>query len=251
MSTRSSRSSRLSALSYHFFAFVVVALLAFGGWAPASAGSVDPTVTVAIHIVLEVPHALDPRPDSYCTGDRRPYALRPISDTLLRSYETQLRAIGTVSDHFGFGTWTIGATNVSDVAFEGGDHVFLTARLSRVKRFLPGFLRAMRRDLHQQETLAEIFGSQDTALGEPRTRLEVVVPYAHTSYRTLRRLHVIFGDAGRSGATQYDDERGVHVYSSVKPVAVVRMQRALSAAGFRYASSPSTFVTDDAPPCAS
>jgi hypothetical protein len=213
------------------------------------AQSAEPTVTLVVHIVLAVPHLLRPAADAYCLGDTRPARSDPISSATLARYDTELATLGTEVDHFGFGTWTLGAPAAANVAFEPVDHVFVNARMETLARGLPPILSRMRRELHQQEVLAEIFASRPP-LGEARTRLEVILPFARVRFDELRRIHAIFGDGGRSGASQYDAEDGVHVYSSVAASALPRTERALRAAKFAFRASPSRFVTDDAPVCA-
>lgn len=107
----------------------------------------------------------------------------------------------------------------------------------------------MRRELHQQEALAEVFAARP-AVGQARTRLDVVLPYPLARLRELQRVHAIFDDGGRSGASQYAAADGIHVYSSVSPDAVARVRHALDAARLSYTASPSRFVRVDAPRCA-
>ncbi len=38
------------------------------------------------------------------------------------------------------------------------------------------------------------------------------MPFRRADYRTILLLHRIFGNGGLGGASQYDDERGVHIY---------------------------------------
>ncbi|MFZ1123589.1 MAG: hypothetical protein WAN59_00415 [Candidatus Baltobacteraceae bacterium] len=204
--------------------------------------------TAVVHVPLEMPVARDPRPDSYCLGDRRPATAVPVPQALLLRYEVRLRSIGRVTERFGFGTWLTGASANDGVAFENDDHVFVTAPLPALERGLPPLLRQMRLELHQQETLAE-FLATDAGPGERRVRLETVLPFERASYAALQKIHRIFGDAGRSGASQFDDRSGVHVYSSVAPDAVARIGAGLRSAGYAFTSSPSNFVTAVAPKC--
>ncbi len=82
--------------------------------------------------------------------------------------------------------------------FEPVDHVFVTARATAVAHLLPALLDRMRRELHQQEALAEVFAARP-AVGQARTRLDVVLPYPLARLRELQRVHAIFDDGGRSG----------------------------------------------------
>ncbi len=134
------------------------------------------------------------------------------------------------------------------VIFENDDHVFVRAPLSALGRDLPPLLHRMRLQLHQQEMLAEIFAT-DGGPGERRIRLEVELPFERASYAALQKLHRIFDDAGRSGASQFDDRLGVHVYSSIAPEALSRIRAGLRSAGYAFTSSPSNFITDAAAPC--
>ncbi len=224
------------------------AVLAFLTALPAPGCADERRYTAVVHVPLVMPVVLDPRPDSYCMGEKRLATLAPVPPALFAGYEARLRSIGSVNERFGFGTWLTGVSAKDGVAFEDDDHVFVTAPLSVLERALPPLLHRMRRELHQQETLAELFGTS-AGPGERRTRLEVVVPYGRESYARLQEIHRIFDDAGRSGASQFDDAGGVHVYSSVAPEALGRIGAALRSAGYAFRSEPSTFITDAAPPC--
>jgi hypothetical protein len=215
----------------------------------AQAATSDPPVTVVVHLVLDVPDALRPAPDSYCFGDRRPVRVEPVPTPLFASYERALHAMGPTVDHFGLGTWTVGASDVADVAYEPVDHVYVRTRLDLARRVLPGLLTRMRRELHQQEALGEIFGAADPALGSVRTRIDVRLPFAHADASTLARIHRIFGDGGRSGASQIAASDGIHVWSSVPPQASARIEAELRTAGLAFTTGVETFVPVDAPRC--
>jgi hypothetical protein len=208
----------------------------------------DPEVTVIVHVPLDAPRPLATGVEWYCANPRT-YLPGPTPAATFGAFEERFRALGPAFDRFGFGSWMAGRSGTSDLAFLAYDHVFIRTHLAAARRFLPGFLHDLRTQLHQREALAEIAGGSYPDLGEARLRLDVVIPYARADYRTLRALHLIFGDNGRSGASQYADEGGVHVYSSVALEAVERIERALSEAGFRSTASPSTFIADDAPSC--
>jgi hypothetical protein len=216
--------------------------------APLAAAS-DPNVTVVIHVVLAVPELLRPAPDAYCMGERRPYRLTPPPERALRRYEQRLAAEGAVRDHYDLGTWTAGAADLADVAFEPVDHLFVTLPRSRVKPIVRPLIHQMRLDLHQQEVLAEILDGAYPSLGEVRTRIEVLLPFERANYAPITTLHRLFGDRGRAGASQYADARGLHISSGVAAGDAARIEAALRRAGFRYTSAPGTFLTDDAPPC--
>jgi hypothetical protein len=216
--------------------------------APLAAAS-DANVTVVIHVVLAVPELLQPAADAYCLGERRPYRLAPPPDKMLRRYERRLAAEGTVRDHYDLGTWTAGAADLADVAFEPVDHLFVTLPLSRVKPVVRPLIHQMRLDLHQQEVLAEILDVAYPSLGEVRTHIEVLLPFARANYAPIIALHRLFGDAGRGGASQYADAHGLHISSGVTTGGAARIEAALRRGGFRYTSVPETFLTDDAPPC--
>ena len=214
----------------------------------ARAGS-DPAVRVFVHVPLAMPHALPGTGGPwYCTPGRL-HVDAPVSAALIASYERTLRAHGRVTDRFGFGTWTIGTNPTADVAFEDDDHIEIDTHAGEAARFLPAFLHRMRGDLAQQEALGEIAGAAEPAIGEVRTRITVTLAPARADYATLRTLHVIFGDHGNGGASQFADESGVRVYSGVTHAASARIEAELRRAGFAYATEPETFVTVDAPPC--
>lgn len=58
----------------------------------------------------------------------------------LAIYERTFHALGPTVDRFGLGTWAVGASDAADVANEPVDHIFVTARLSAVRRVLPSLL---------------------------------------------------------------------------------------------------------------
>lgn len=230
------------------FALFALLLSFVAGTTARAFAADDPAVTLIVHVPLDSPRATASGVEWYCEKPRA-YVPAPTSAALFADLESQFHALGTTVDRFGFGSWMVGQSKVSDLAFLAYDHVFISTHLAAARRFVPGYLHALRTALHQREALAEIAGGSWPDLGEARLRLDVALPYAQADYRTLRSLHVIFGDAGRSGASQYSDESGVHVYSSVELPAVRRIERELSEAGFRFTSQPSTFIVDDAPEC--
>ncbi len=203
-----------------------------------------------VHVPLAVPHAVPGASGPwYCTPGRL-HVDTPTPAALLASYERTLRAHGHVTDRFGFGTWTIGANPTADVAFEDDDHIELDTHASDAVRFLPAFLRRMRADLAQQEALGEIAGAAEPSVGDVRTRVTVTLAASRADYATLRTLHVIFGDRGNGGASQFADASGVRVYSGVTHAASARIESELRRAGFAYTTEAETFVTVDAPACA-
>ncbi len=185
----------------------------------------------------------------YCEPGRR-HSVVPTPEALLRSYEHELRSDGTVSDRFGFGTWTVGSSHSGGTAFMEGDHIDVLTHLSTARRFLPPFLHRLRINLDQREALGEIFGGAYGTAAQTRTRILVTLPSERADYFTLVRIHRIFDDSGRGGATQVADEGGVHIYSGATAASRPRIEAELRAAGFTYSEEPETFVTDDAPPCA-
>jgi hypothetical protein len=206
-------------------------------------------VHVVVHVPLEVPHALPgARAPWYCAPHGSHDDI-PIGNALLASYERELRTHGEVIDRFGFGTWTVGAPDTSDVAFEEDDHIEIITRLHTVRAWLRPFLRRMRADLAQREALGEILGVADPPLGEARTEIAVTLSPSRASFARLRTLHRIFGNHGNGGASQYTDEHGVRVYSGVLPADVPRIEAELHAAGYTITTAPETFVTLDAPTC--
>lgn len=225
----------------------LAAALALAAAAPAAAP--QPTVTVVVHVVLDVPQALRPAPDSYCFGERRPFRSTSIPNATLARYDAALGMLGPVEDRFGFGTWGAGARGRAGVVFEPVDHIFVRARAGAVAGVLLPLLARMRRELHQQEALAEIFASGPT-LGQARTRLDVVIPYARSRFATLARIHEIFDDGRRGGASQYAAADGIHVDSSPVPGAETRIERALRAAGIAYSATAARFIPVAAPRCA-
>jgi hypothetical protein len=203
-----------------------------------------------LHVPLTVPHALPGvRGPWYCAPGRL-HVDTPLPDARLAGYERTLRASGTVRDHLGPGTWTVGAPASADVAFELDDHIELIARLAAARAVVAPFLRRMRADLDQREALGEIVGGFFGPPGQRRVQLTVTIPAARADFATLRRLHAIFGDRGNGGATQFsDDAGGVRVYSAVSPAGTTRIESALRAAGFRFTAQPETFIAVDAPAC--
>jgi hypothetical protein len=225
-----------------------ILVLAASLLAPAPA-TASPLVTIVVHVPLAVPDVSSAPPDAQCAGDTRTYRSVPLSPSLLHAYESTLHEVGTVQDLLGFGTWSIPGANADAVNFEADDHIFVRATLPDVRRVLPPLLRRMRRELHQQEILAEVFETYDPSLGKRHTRISVTVPYARAIYPNVAVLHRIFDDGGRSGASQYDGPDGVHIYSSVALASVARIEKQLLAADFPYATEASTFVAVDAPKC--
>ncbi len=225
----------------------LVAALALAG-APAGAAPAAP-VTLVVHVVIDVPQALDPRPDSYCLGERRPFRTTSIPDATLARYDAALAALGPVQDRFGAGSWGAGATAPGGgVAFESVDHIFVRARPEAVAGILLPLLARMRRELHQQEALAEIFAARP-ALGQARTRIDVLVPFARARFAALLRVHEIFDDGRRGGASQYAAPDGIHVDSSPRPGREARVEGALRAAGIAFTASAARFIPVDAPRC--
>jgi hypothetical protein len=51
-------------------------------------------------------------------------------------------------------------------------------------------LTRLRRDFDQREALGEIFGGAFGSGLQNRTKIEVVVPFAHAGYATLRRVAI-------------------------------------------------------------
>jgi hypothetical protein len=208
----------------------------------------DPRVRVIVHVVLAVPHALPgARRPWYCAPGQA-HADEPIDAQTLLGYDRTLARYGVVHDRFGFGSWT-GGDAAAGVQLEAGDHIEVLMRLDRARAVLPAFVRRVRRELDQREVLAEIIGDGSGRAGEARTRIVVRVPEARANFSTLLRLHGIFGDRGNGGATQIADANDVVVWSGVARPAVARIEAALRAAGFAYATEPETFVTAEAPPC--
>lgn len=227
-------------------ALAAALVFACGG---AAAAPTDPPVTLVVHLVLNVPDALHPAPNSYCFGDRRPARLGPVPTPLFASYERTLHAMGPTVDRFGLGTWTVGTSNLADVAYEPVDHVYVRTRLDVARRLLPPLLARIRRELHQQEALGEIFGAAAPTLGSVRTRVDVRLSFANADAARLARVHRIFGDGGRSGASQIAAADGIHVWSSVPPEALPRIEGALRSAGLAFTTGIETFVPVDAPRC--
>ncbi len=217
--------------------------------AGAQSSAPDPLVHVILHVPLGVPHALPGVTGPWYCAPGRLHVDRPLSDARLAAYERTLRAAGTVRDHLGPGTWTVGSAPSDDVAFELDDHIELIAPLHVARVLVPAFLRRMRADLEQREALGEILGGFYGPPGERRTQLRVTIPLDRADFATLRRVHAIFGDRGNGGATQFDDAAGVEVSSGTDRAATARIEAALRAAGFRYTAAPETFITVDAPDC--
>ena len=107
---------------------------------------------------------------------------------------------------------------------------------------MPAFLRNSCRELHQQETLAEIAG--DTALGGvPATRIAVALPPGAKRGGRTRALHRIF-DRFAGGASEYDDARGEIVAASAPRSAVAPLSAFLRASGYAFTASEDAILTD-------
>ncbi len=218
--------------------------------AAAIVTSRDAPVTVIVHVMLAVPHALPGTSGEwYCQRPRRAYSTA-LPEAVLAGYEHELSAYGRNTDHFGFGSWMVGQSDVRNIAFQEGDHLEVSTRSSVAQRFLPAFLARLRRDLDQREALGEIVGGRFGSAQQQRDRIEVILPFRRADCRTILLLHRIFGSGGLGGASQYDDERGVHVYSGTRPQWTARVERELRVANFAYNVQPGTFVVADAPRCA-
>jgi hypothetical protein len=210
----------------------------------------DVFVHVVIHVMLQKPRALDGTHGEWYCQTGRPFRTVPTPEALLGAYDEELAREGVAHDQFGFGTWTVGSAPNADVAFEEGDHIDVYTHLSRARRFLPPFLHRLRIDLDQREALGEIFGGSFGTPQQARTRITVTLPSSRANYVALVRIHRIFGDEGRGGATQISDESGVHIYTGATRESRSHIEAALRRAGYAYGEEPETFVTDDAPPCA-
>jgi hypothetical protein len=237
-----------------FCRFAIVVVLGFVFGAPAAARATrqraDPLVHVVIHVMLTMPQPLPGTSGPWYCERRRAHADVPTPEGVIRSLERELRGYGTVADHFGFGTWTVGSAPSAEVAFEEGDHVEVVTHLSTARRFLPPFLHRLRVELNQREALGEIFGGAYGAPQQRRTRIEVTLPPARADFATIAGVHRIFGDSGHGGATQIEDEGGVHIYTGATSIAGPRIESALRRAHLAYSVEQETFFTDDAPPCA-
>ncbi|MGD0052749.1 MAG: hypothetical protein ABSD03_13185 [Vulcanimicrobiaceae bacterium] len=194
--------------------------------AAAPRASLARPVTAIVHIVLDVP-----QPGRH-----------------LASYERSLRRLGPIRDRFGLGTWTVG-TNGSDVAFEPVDHVVVATREGLAQRLLPPILERICRELHQDEVLAELLGPGSDGLGTRAQEFEIVLPFDAAAAR-LEQVHTIFGDHGRSGASQWSSADGIHIASSVALPAVGRIERALRAAGLHPTSRPDAVLVATRATCA-
>lgn len=214
-----------------------------------AAAARDPFVHVVIHVPLAKPQALTGGTGRWYCAPGRPHTVVPTPEALLRSYETELHGEGSVTDHFGFGTWAVGSSPSADIALMAGNHFDVLTHLSSARRFLPSFLHRLRIDLDQRETLGEIFGGNYGTATQARTRILVTLPSARANYSNLVRVHRIFDDSGRGGATQIADETGVHIYTGAGAASRARIEAKLHAGGYAYREEPETFFSDDAPPC--
>ncbi len=237
------------------------ALLAASATSPASAaGAASPAgsdvpvavrVVVVVHVPLEVPHAAPgARGEWYCARNRAAATQTPIDTALLARYDDDLAHFGSVGDHYGFGTWMPGATRRDAVEFEADDHIFITTSATSAEAFLPKFLHRLRLELHQREAFGEVVGDPAAGVGgERRIHVNVTIPFDDATTERVRRLHAIFGDDGRGGASQYDDGKGVHVYSAVKPADLQRISRTLTVEQYRFVTAVEAVFVDDAKPC--
>jgi hypothetical protein len=188
--------------------------------AAALSAPVDPIVHVMIHVPLSVTH--------------------------LAAYQTDLRRYGHLTDHVGTGTWTNSRDPAAPIVSERVDHIELTTDLRTARTFLVTFLRLLRIEQHQQETLGEIFGGNYGTPQQMRTRIIVRLASGAATPARLDRLHRIFANNGDGGDSCYAERSVVVDYSGVLRRDAARIEAALTRDRFAYATEEETFVTDDA-----
>ncbi len=189
---------------------------------PLSASAQSAAVTVVIHVPLH---------DN---------AGRAIAAPLIARYERAFHRLGTVIDRPGIGSWL---DDRSTLSFDADDHVFITTTPVRARAFLSTFLPRMRSDLHQQATLAEVFGGWYGSPAQRRARLDVVLPLTCLCSAKIRAIHLAFAPAG--GASQFDGLDGTHVWSSVTLPTVAARLAALRRLGVTARVSRVTFILSD------
>jgi hypothetical protein len=162
----------------------------------------------------------------------------PTPPAVIARYEREFKRLGAVVDHPGVGSWAPKPS--APPSFEPDDHVFITTTPRQARAFLAAFLPRMRRELHQDATLGEIFGGWYGDPRDERRRVEAILPLTCFCDARLRAIHAVLDRAG--GASQYDGLDGIHVYSSVPPAMVQRIVTALQ--GLRVAPqvTKSTFI---------
>lgn len=170
----------------------------------------------------------------------------PLRGAKLAADRRVLRRYGRVTDHIGAGTWTNGRDPAAHLESETVDHIELTTDVRTARSFLPTFLRLVRIEQHQTETLAEIFGGAYGTADQTRTRIIVRLRLREATAARLERLHHIFANRGDGGDSSYADRNVVIDYSGVRAADVSRIEARLRQTNFAFVTELETFITDDA-----
>ena len=170
----------------------------------------------------------------------------PLGGTKLSAYQRELRQYGRVINHIGAGTWTNSHNPTAPIVSELDDHIEVVTDLRTARSFLPTFLRLLRIEQNQTETLGEILGGAYGTPDQTRTRIVVRLTTPAATAARLGRLHRIFANDGDGGDSTYADGAAVIDYSGVRPADAPRIEGLLTRAGFTFATGQETFITDDA-----
>ena len=170
----------------------------------------------------------------------------PMNGTRLAAYQRELGQYGHITDHIGGGTWTNSHDPAAAIVSEAVDHIEVTTDLRTARSFLPTFLRLLRIEQNQTETLGEIFGGAYGTAAQTRTRIIVRLSDAHATKARLERLHRIFANNGDGGDSFYDEDDVVTDYSGVRASDAPRIEAALQHDHFAFSTEQETFITDDA-----
>jgi hypothetical protein len=216
--------------------FAVLAFV-FLGVALATPGrAASPAVTVYLHIPLQAGWKADGGVPDDCRFSE-PVVETPLPHWLRVRYDRTFAQLGTVSESKGPGSWI----DHGKLVFENDVHVTIRTTQERARTFVPAFLRASRRELHQHETLAEIIGGSFTG-GEPMKRVVATVPPRASRAAGALELHRIF-DRYAGGASEYDDPAGIYVAASAPLGDVAALRNALVRRGYAVRITDSTLLT--------
>ena len=170
----------------------------------------------------------------------------PLARAPIARYDRELAHYGAVLDHFGVGTWTVGSKPRAPIVVERDDHIEVITSLATARAFVPGFLHRVRIELHQQETLAEIFGGSYGTPAQRRIRITLTFTAVQATPARLQQVRRIFGNDGHGGDSEYADAAGVHVWSGILPADEPRIEGRLRRAGLVWRHETETFVTNEA-----
>ena len=201
----------------------ILALVAFGFPACAlGAPAAQPAERIIVHIPL-----------AFNDGT-------PVSRSELNRLIADLRVLGPVAEHRGYGTYVDSQRRVS---VEAIDHVAVTTVSPRAERIVVSMLRRMRRDLRQESTLAEVIPDPHTwREEEPRVQFDVVIAAQGAACdRICARLRRLLDTAG-GGDSEYGDGARAHVMSSVPMKCAMHVRTALRRLRLSFTEHRAAFV---------